>query len=134
MFIPDCMEDGSYKPIQCYEKHGIGKWCWCVDDNGLEIIGSKVENSDNAGNLTAEKCDNLRRNNTASEEYWTAYYRHSTASPLGTAAAAMTTPKPILEINQSGKLYTFINWLCPTLICIKYLEEYFVIRVISLFQ
>jgi len=105
MFIPNCMEDGSYKPIQCYEKHGIGKWCWCVDDSGLEIIGSKVENSGNAGNLTAQKCDDLRRNSTASDEYWTAFYRHSTASPLGTAAAAAatTTPKPILEINQSGE-------------------------------
>lgn len=109
MFTPECMEDGTYKPIQCYEKPGIGKWCWCVDENGLEVIGSKVENSGDAGNLTAEKCDEFRQQNS-SEKYWTAFYRHSTASPVssGTVEAAAqqqvtTTPKPIFEMHKPGK-------------------------------
>ena len=115
MFTPDCMEDGTYKPIQCYEKAGIGKWCWCVDENGLEVIGSKVENSGNAGNLTGEKCDEFRRQNS-SEKYWTAFYRHSTASPVGSSAAAAqqatTTPKPIFELHQPSKLMSIL--LIPT--------------------
>ena len=101
MFTPDCMEDGSYKPIQCYEKPGVGKWCWCVDKNGLEVIGSKVENTANAGNLTAEKCDEHQRQNP-SEDYWTAFYRHSTTTAPGTTT---TTPKPILEVDQPCKIH-----------------------------
>lgn len=97
MFTPQCNQDGSYKPIQCYEKKNVGKWCWCVDENGLEIIGSKVENTDDAGNLTAEKCDGLRRQNT-SEDYWLAYYRHTSTTPTPAMSTA-TTPKPTLEIG-----------------------------------
>lgn len=41
MFIPECEADGSYKKVQCYR--GFQHWCWCVDENGNEIQGTKVE-------------------------------------------------------------------------------------------
>ena len=35
--MPQCQEDGSYYPVQCT----TGWDCWCVDDDGREIIGSR---------------------------------------------------------------------------------------------
>ena len=40
VFVPDCNSDGSYKPIQCLQSEGP---CWCVDDNGKEVPGTRVE-------------------------------------------------------------------------------------------
>merc|ERR1712013_967416 len=37
-FVPECKEDGSYKEKQC---HGSTGHCWCVDQSGKEIDGSK---------------------------------------------------------------------------------------------
>lgn len=36
-WVPQCQEDGSYYPVQC----ATGWDCWCVDDNGREIQGSR---------------------------------------------------------------------------------------------
>ncbi|MBE37123.1 MAG: hypothetical protein CMP50_00390 [Flavobacteriales bacterium] len=38
-FIPECEEDGSYSPIQCWASTG---YCWCVDSNGIEIPGTAI--------------------------------------------------------------------------------------------
>ena len=36
-FIPQCEDDGSYSPLQCWSSTG---YCWCVDENGIEIPGT----------------------------------------------------------------------------------------------
>ena len=38
-FIPQCEDDGSYSPMQCWGSTG---YCWCVDSNGLEIPGTSI--------------------------------------------------------------------------------------------
>ena len=42
-FIPECKEDGSYKEKQC---HGSTGHCWCVDQSGKEIDGSRKSASE----------------------------------------------------------------------------------------
>jgi hypothetical protein len=39
-FVPQCEEDGSYSPMQCWASTG---YCWCVDDNGVEIPGTSIQ-------------------------------------------------------------------------------------------
>lgn len=36
-WVPQCQEDGSYYPVQCT----TGWDCWCVDEDGREIQGTK---------------------------------------------------------------------------------------------
>lgn len=31
-YLPECADDGSYKPVQCNSSH-----CWCVDSHGYEL-------------------------------------------------------------------------------------------------
>ena len=38
-FIPQCEDDGSYSPMQCWGSTG---YCWCVDVNGIEIPGTSL--------------------------------------------------------------------------------------------
>jgi len=38
--VPQCEEDGSYSPMQCWASTG---YCWCVDDNGVEIPGTSIQ-------------------------------------------------------------------------------------------
>ncbi|KRZ12820.1 Papilin [Trichinella zimbabwensis] len=38
-FIPECLPDGSYQPIQC---DIFSLTCWCVDQDGIEKTGSRV--------------------------------------------------------------------------------------------
>tara|TARA_B100000902_G_scaffold393861_1_gene448965 strand:+ start:2602 stop:3183 length:582 start_codon:yes stop_codon:yes gene_type:complete len=38
-FIPQCEDDGSYSPIQCWSSTG---YCWCVDEDGVEIPGTSL--------------------------------------------------------------------------------------------
>ena len=98
MFRPECNEYGGYRAMQCFEHKRYGKWCWCVDIKGQEIIGSKVvDNDGNSGNLTESKCEDLRKDN-GTKEYWTAFYRHSTTTPVPIVA---TTVKPIVVVNSS---------------------------------
>merc|ERR550534_27573 len=87
MFRPLCTKEGAYKPIQCYVHEKYGKWCWCVDDKGQEIIGSKV---DDGSNLSEDKCNSLQKQNKT-EEYWTAFYRQAT-----THVPTWPTTSPIL--------------------------------------
>ena len=96
MFKPECNSDGSYKSIQCYQHKQYGKWCWCVDKKGQEIIGSKVDDSQNKGNLTEAKCRSFGTANS-NNDYWTAFYRTSTTVPSTTLG---TTAKPILVVSQ----------------------------------
>ncbi|KAM7385835.1 hypothetical protein PAMP_001890 [Pampus punctatissimus] len=37
-YIPTCDENGAYEPMQC---HGSTGYCWCVNQNGQEIPGSR---------------------------------------------------------------------------------------------
>ncbi|XP_078366651.1 nidogen-2-like isoform X1 [Oculina patagonica] len=41
-FVPECEEDGSYSEVQCYEHGSLGEWCWCVNSDGEEILGTRV--------------------------------------------------------------------------------------------
>jgi len=38
-YIPQCNEQGEYHPIQCHSSTGH---CWCVDNGGVEIVGTRV--------------------------------------------------------------------------------------------
>jgi len=38
-YIPQCQEDGSYSPLQCWASTG---YCWCVDQDGNEIPGTSL--------------------------------------------------------------------------------------------
>lgn len=38
-FIPECNENGDYKPLQCDYRNG---YCWCSDKNGNPIPGTTV--------------------------------------------------------------------------------------------
>ncbi|XP_053113683.1 nidogen-2 [Hemicordylus capensis] len=37
--IPDCDDQGNYRPLQC---HGSTGECWCVDGDGKEVAGSRT--------------------------------------------------------------------------------------------
>ncbi|XP_074482615.1 nidogen-2 isoform X2 [Sebastes fasciatus] len=38
-FVPQCNHDGRYRQLQC---HGSTGHCWCVDDRGQEIAGTRT--------------------------------------------------------------------------------------------
>uniref|UniRef100_A0A672P9U7 Thyroglobulin type-1 domain-containing protein n=1 Tax=Sinocyclocheilus grahami TaxID=75366 RepID=A0A672P9U7_SINGR len=38
-FIPQCDEEGQYRPQQC---HGSTGHCWCVDSRGQERAGTRT--------------------------------------------------------------------------------------------
>ncbi|XP_059814006.1 nidogen-2 isoform X2 [Hypanus sabinus] len=37
--IPQCDDEGNFRPMQCHSSTGH---CWCVDENGLEITGTRT--------------------------------------------------------------------------------------------
>ncbi|WAR17235.1 SDC-like protein [Mya arenaria] len=42
-FVPDCESDGAFKKQQCtVDITSKGKYCWCVDPNGVEITGTRM--------------------------------------------------------------------------------------------
>ena len=41
-YVPSCEKDGSYSKTQCHKSTGF---CWCVNENGEEIPGTKVKGS-----------------------------------------------------------------------------------------
>ena len=58
-FIPQCEEDGSYSPMQCWSSTG---YCWCVDENGIEIPGSSLgpgEGFPNCESVQMNLCDSI---------------------------------------------------------------------------
>ena len=38
-FTPSCERDGHFSPVQC---HGSTGYCWCVEQDGTEIPGSRI--------------------------------------------------------------------------------------------
>lgn len=40
-FIPKCTADGKYESVQCHHDKGP---CWCVDEVGQEVPGSRTQN------------------------------------------------------------------------------------------
>ncbi|KAI4885762.1 hypothetical protein NFI96_031285 [Prochilodus magdalenae] len=38
-FVPQCDEEGQYRPLQC---HGSTGYCWCVDSRGQERVGTRI--------------------------------------------------------------------------------------------
>ena len=47
VFIPSCKVNGDYEEIQC---HGSSGYCWCVDDNGNELPGTRTRHEPNCTN------------------------------------------------------------------------------------
>uniref|UniRef100_A0ABM5GDE2 Thyroglobulin n=1 Tax=Pogona vitticeps TaxID=103695 RepID=A0ABM5GDE2_9SAUR len=41
-YIPQCTEDGQFRNIQCNKNGGV---CWCVDDKGAEVSGTRQSGS-----------------------------------------------------------------------------------------
>lgn len=46
VFIPSCDEDGYYRKMQCDQSSGD---CWCVDQLGLELTGTRTHGSPDCG-------------------------------------------------------------------------------------
>ncbi|KAK3737699.1 hypothetical protein QZH41_008038 [Actinostola sp. cb2023] len=46
-YLPWCNADGSYRWIQCYSTY-----CFCVDDNGVELTATRVDNAAGRPNCT----------------------------------------------------------------------------------
>ena len=46
-YIPQCTESGDYEAMQCHASTG---YCWCVDENGEEIKGTKSGRGDGSPN------------------------------------------------------------------------------------
>lgn len=44
VFVPDCNENGDYKPVQCDYRYG---YCWCSDENGNPVPGTTVRGKAN---------------------------------------------------------------------------------------
>ncbi|XP_029942368.1 nidogen-2 [Salarias fasciatus] len=40
-YVPQCEPDGQFSPVQCY---GETTYCWCVDQDGREISGTRSHN------------------------------------------------------------------------------------------
>jgi len=47
VFIPSCKVNGDYEEIQC---HGSSGYCWCVDDNGNELPGTRTRDEPDCTN------------------------------------------------------------------------------------
>ncbi|KAK1804631.1 hypothetical protein P4O66_020623 [Electrophorus voltai] len=65
-FIPQCDEEGHYRPLQCHPSTG---YCWCVDCMGREIAGTNTPPGTKTPNCKAAerrktKCEQERDNVT----------------------------------------------------------------------
>ncbi|XP_077995776.1 papilin-like isoform X2 [Glandiceps talaboti] len=56
-FVPNCDPDGDYVKMQCYGYNG--GYCWCVDDTGREIPGTRT-----VGNGRLADCEGAHRPDT----------------------------------------------------------------------
>ncbi|XP_078692876.1 uncharacterized protein LOC144922725 [Branchiostoma floridae x Branchiostoma belcheri] len=66
VYVPQCTGDGLYSPVQC---HGSTGQCWCVNDAGEEIMGTRVDAGESpncAGTPETTKCQ-LEREEMLSE-------------------------------------------------------------------
>jgi len=50
-FIPQCEDDGSYSLMQCWSSTG---YCWCVDEDGVEIPGTALGPGEGVPNCNAQ--------------------------------------------------------------------------------
>ena len=48
VFSPACNDDGGFKTVQCQKSTG---YCWCVDDRGNEIWGTKTRGQANCSDI-----------------------------------------------------------------------------------
>ena len=44
--MPECKGDGGYHPVQC---DVISGYCWCVDEYGYEVKGSRTKGRPSCG-------------------------------------------------------------------------------------
>ncbi|XP_053488796.1 nidogen-2 [Ictalurus furcatus] len=63
-FIPQCDEEGHYRPLQC---HGSTGHCWCVDSRGQERVGTRTPTGTPPTNCDAPErpkteCEQQRHN------------------------------------------------------------------------
>ena len=43
-YVPQCESNGDYSPLQCNVYTGV---CWCVDERGKELTGSRTKRTPN---------------------------------------------------------------------------------------
>ena len=55
-FIPQCEDDGSYSPMQCWGSTG---YCWCVDIDGIEIPGTAMPSWQGEPNCNENLCQGV---------------------------------------------------------------------------
>ncbi|XP_043553578.1 uncharacterized protein nid2a isoform X3 [Chiloscyllium plagiosum] len=63
-YIPECDEEGNFKPLQC---HGSTGHCWCVDERGQEIPGTRTPPG--TGQPQCGQPERIDRPRTACEQY-----------------------------------------------------------------
>ncbi|KXJ12339.1 Equistatin [Exaiptasia diaphana] len=51
-FIPQCKENGEFEEKQCWGSTG---YCWCVDKDGQEILGTKIRGDPDCSNSRVRK-------------------------------------------------------------------------------
>ncbi|KAG9345948.1 hypothetical protein JZ751_007763 [Albula glossodonta] len=54
MYIPSCDEDGYYRKLQCDQAKGE---CWCVDQHGAELTGSRIHGNPDCDELVGYSGD-----------------------------------------------------------------------------
>ncbi|XP_041921993.1 testican-2 [Alosa sapidissima] len=53
-YIPSCDEDGYYRKLQCDQSRGQ---CWCVDQHGGELMGSRIHGNPDCDEVVAYSGD-----------------------------------------------------------------------------
>jgi hypothetical protein len=51
VYIPDCDDEGYYRPTQCHTSVGM---CWCVDKHGVEMANSRTRGKPNCGKFCGQ--------------------------------------------------------------------------------
>ncbi|KAM4690530.1 nidogen-2 [Rhinophrynus dorsalis] len=77
-FVPECDQEGNYTPLQC---HGSTGHCWCVNDHGEEIQGTRTP----PGSSTP-RCgvpEPTQRPQTVCERWKQSLIDHYSGSPSG---------------------------------------------------
>lgn len=57
VYVPECDNQGYYKPIQCHSAIGM---CWCVDKHGVEFANTRSHSKPN--------CDTIMKSNEAKQQ------------------------------------------------------------------